>query len=83
MLVELYRFCHDSQLFVGGTSRQTWIDLCQKAHTDPHELTNKHLDKLLKLILGASAVDAKVRGHQLWTELDFHLTRFPVRLCGC
>ncbi|KAF5374683.1 hypothetical protein D9615_008940 [Tricholomella constricta] len=42
-----------------GNSRQTWIDLCQKARTDPHDLTTKHLDKLLKLILGASAVDAK------------------------
>ncbi|KAF5368138.1 hypothetical protein D9615_010210 [Tricholomella constricta] len=42
-----------------GNSRQTWIDLCQKARTDPHDLTTKHLDKLFKLILGASAVDAK------------------------
>ncbi|KAG6844943.1 hypothetical protein H0H87_002276 [Tephrocybe sp. NHM501043] len=42
-----------------GNSRQTWIDLCQRARTDPHDLTIAHLDELLKLILGGSAVDAK------------------------
>ncbi|RDB20660.1 eIF-2-alpha kinase activator gcn1 [Hypsizygus marmoreus] len=44
-----------------GNSRQTWIDLCQKARTDPRELTNTHLNRLLKLILAASAVDPKYR----------------------
>ncbi|KAG5642517.1 hypothetical protein DXG03_002618 [Asterophora parasitica] len=44
---------------VCGKSRQTWIDLSQKARTDPHDLATKHLDKLLKLILESSAVDAK------------------------
>jgi hypothetical protein len=49
----------------GGTSRQTWIDLCQKARTDPCDLTNKHLDKLFKLILGTSTVDPKVSSLKL------------------
>ncbi|KAG6864935.1 hypothetical protein C0991_006286 [Blastosporella zonata] len=39
-------------------SRQTWIDLCQRARADPHDLTTKHLDKLLKLILSGSAADS-------------------------
>ncbi|KAG5725284.1 Translational activator gcn1 [Termitomyces sp. T112] len=42
-----------------GNSRQTWIDLCQRAHTDPHEVITKHLDKLLDLILSGSTADAK------------------------
>ncbi|KAG6873014.1 hypothetical protein C0995_003975 [Termitomyces sp. Mi166 len=42
-----------------GDSRQTWIDLCQRARTDPHELITNHLDKLFDFILGGSAVDAK------------------------
>ncbi|KAG5638049.1 hypothetical protein H0H81_002083 [Sphagnurus paluster] len=42
---------------VCANSRQTWIDLCQKARTDPYELTNKNLDKLLRLILEASVTD--------------------------
>jgi len=53
----------------GGTSRQTWIDLCQKARTDPHDLTNRHLDKLFKLILGASTVDSKVSRSRLVVHL--------------
>ncbi|KAG6884723.1 hypothetical protein C0993_008704 [Termitomyces sp. T159_Od127] len=42
-----------------GNSRQTWIDLCQRARLDPHELITNHLDKLFNLILTGSAVDAK------------------------
>lgn len=44
----------------GGNSRQTWIDLCQKARADPRDLINGNLDKLFKLVLEASTVDAKV-----------------------
>lgn len=57
IIVELIIIGHHH--LVCGTSRQTWIDLCQKARTDPHDLTNKHLDNLFKLILGASSVDPK------------------------
>ncbi|KAF8057458.1 armadillo-type protein [Lyophyllum atratum] len=57
MIVELIILGHHH--LVCGNSRQTWIDLCQRARADPYDLTNKHLDKLLKLILGASTVDAK------------------------
>ncbi|KAF8230285.1 hypothetical protein L208DRAFT_1476624 [Tricholoma matsutake] len=42
-----------------------WIDLCQKAWTDPHDLMNKHLDNLFMLILGASSVDPKVHSLEL------------------
>ncbi|TFK45118.1 armadillo-type protein [Crucibulum laeve] len=42
-----------------GNSRTTWIDLCQKAGTDPRQLTNGHLDKLFKLILAASIMNSK------------------------
>lgn len=50
--------CPLSELrFTGGSLRQTWIDLCQKASVDPRQLTNKRLDDMLKLVLAASAMD--------------------------
>ncbi|KAJ3745026.1 armadillo-type protein [Lentinula detonsa] len=42
---------------VCGSSHQTWIDLCQKAGTDPKEVVEKHLDRLLQLVLDASLSD--------------------------
>ncbi|KAG6896538.1 hypothetical protein C0992_007574 [Termitomyces sp. T32_za158] len=44
---------------ISGNSRQTWIDLCQRARLDPHELVTNHWDKLFDLILTGSAADAK------------------------
>ena len=49
--------CPLSELsFTGGSLRQTWIDLCQKASIDPREFTNKKLDDVLKLVLAASTM---------------------------
>ncbi|KAK0468862.1 armadillo-type protein [Armillaria novae-zelandiae] len=31
-------------------ARQTWIDLCQKAGTDPHDLVSRHIDRLVDLV---------------------------------
>ncbi|KAG7440398.1 ARM repeat-containing protein [Guyanagaster necrorhizus] len=31
-------------------ARQTWIDLCQRAGTDPHDIVNSHVDRLLYLV---------------------------------
>lgn len=47
-------------IWIGGPMRQTWIDICQRANTDPKELIEKHIDKLFKLVLESAAVDAKV-----------------------
>lgn len=44
----------------GGPSRQTWIDLCQKAWADPHDLVTKNLDKLFELIHAASVATSRV-----------------------
>ncbi|KAF8627766.1 hypothetical protein AX17_006131 [Amanita inopinata Kibby_2008] len=44
---------------VCGDLRQTWIDLCQKAGTDPRRLVGRKLETLLKLILSASTIDSK------------------------
>ncbi|KAJ3807969.1 armadillo-type protein [Lentinula aff. lateritia] len=44
---------------VRGSSHQTWIDLCQKANIDPREVIEKHLARLLKLVLDASLSDPK------------------------
>lgn len=47
-------------LRVAGPLRQTWIDICQKANIDPKALIEKHVDKLLKLVLESTTVEAKV-----------------------
>ncbi|KAG6810659.1 hypothetical protein H0H92_010871 [Tricholoma furcatifolium] len=57
MVVEAILLSHHQ--LICGNSRQTWIDLCQRAGVDPHDLTNRHLDTLFKLILAGSAADAK------------------------
>ncbi|KAG7093730.1 hypothetical protein E1B28_007382 [Marasmius oreades] len=43
---------------VCGDSRQTWIDISQKASCDPRELVERNLDKLIQLILDSSSPDA-------------------------
>jgi len=43
-----------------GPTRQTWIDMCHKAAIDPKELIEKHIDKLLRLVLHSTTMDAKV-----------------------
>jgi len=45
---------------LGGSDRQTWIDVCQKATVDPGAIVDKHLDRLLKLVLDASAAKSQV-----------------------
>ncbi|KAG6915850.1 hypothetical protein DXG01_009609 [Tephrocybe rancida] len=57
MIVEAVLLGHHH--LICGNSRQTWIDLCQRARVDPHDLTIKHMDKLLKHILSGSSPDAK------------------------
>jgi hypothetical protein len=51
---------HAPYIPLGGTSRQTWIDLCQKTGADPRELTERHIDRLITLVLEASTIDAIV-----------------------
>lgn len=55
-----YRKCSNSYS-LDPPSKQTWIDVCQKALCDPRDLVSKQEDELLKLVLAASAVDTKVR----------------------
>jgi hypothetical protein len=47
-------------LLAGGASRQTWIELCQKARLDPHDLVSRNLDKLFRIILVASAAEVSM-----------------------
>ena len=49
-----------SLLCTGGPDRQTWIDICQRARVDPHELVTNRLDKLIDLVLDASLTQGKV-----------------------
>lgn len=44
----------------GGNSMQTWIELCQKARADPHNLVTKNIEKLFDLIIKASNQNPKV-----------------------
>jgi hypothetical protein len=65
-----------------GPMGQTWIDICQKAKTDPRELVEKYVDKLLKLVLQSTTVNAKVRSHHYFAilqTLKLIVARFPRR----
>ncbi|KAN0130768.1 ARM repeat-containing protein [Lactarius tabidus] len=37
-----------------GNTRQVWIELCQKAHLDPHAVTENQLDNLLNAVITLS-----------------------------
>jgi len=56
--------------YSAGPTRQTWIDICQKAAIDPKELIEKHIDKLLQLVLHSTTMDAdaKVSGPLLTSD---------------
>jgi len=54
---------------LAGPTRQTWIDICQKAAIDPKELIEKHIDKLLQLALQSATGSVKV-AIPLLTRLD-------------
>ncbi|KAF9496394.1 ARM repeat-containing protein [Pleurotus eryngii] len=41
-------------------SRQIWVELCQKANVDPFKLVNGNVDRLMKNILAASTIPAKL-----------------------
>ncbi|KAI0628364.1 ARM repeat-containing protein [Trametes polyzona] len=42
-----------------GNLRPVWIELCQKARVDPHELVSAHVDALLEKVLRAIDVNSK------------------------
>ncbi|KAH9925947.1 ARM repeat-containing protein [Epithele typhae] len=42
-----------------GKIRQVWIELCQKARVDPHELVTAHADAILEKVYSAMEVDSK------------------------
>lgn len=56
----IFTRCTFLTYFSGGPSRQTWIDLCQKASLDPLNLIVKHLGKLVDLIVSGTNADPKV-----------------------
>lgn len=41
-------------IILGGNSRQVWIELCRKAHLDPHAVTENQLDNLLNAVITLS-----------------------------
>lgn len=44
----------------GTPSKQVWIDMCLRAKTDVHDLVDRKLEKIFKLIVDASNGDDKV-----------------------
>ncbi|KAF9561868.1 ARM repeat-containing protein [Agrocybe pediades] len=56
-VVELIVLAHHH--LICGSDRQLWVDLCQKARSDPREIVDKHLEKLMKLILDATVATSK------------------------
>lgn len=42
-----------SSYSIGRHGRQTWIDMCQRARVDPHDLVCKHLNVILQNVFDA------------------------------
>ncbi|KAI0757516.1 ARM repeat-containing protein [Daedaleopsis nitida] len=42
-----------------GNARQVWIELCQKAKVDPHELVTAHADAILGKVFSSIDIDAR------------------------
>ncbi|KAH7908270.1 armadillo-type protein [Hygrophoropsis aurantiaca] len=57
LLVKLIVLSHHST--ISGSSRLLWIDLCQKAKVDPHDLVQRNAPGIFKEVLSASVIDAK------------------------
>ncbi|KAG1774599.1 armadillo-type protein [Suillus placidus] len=56
-LVDLIVLAHHSA--VCPPSRMLWIELCQKAGVDPHNLISRRVDQAMSSILTASMIDSK------------------------
>ncbi|KAG1762385.1 armadillo-type protein [Suillus occidentalis] len=56
-LVDLIVLAHHS--VVCPPSRMLWIELCQKAGVDPHNLVSRRVDQAMSSILTASTIDSK------------------------
>ena len=46
---------------IAGTLRPLWIELCQKAHIDPHELVTSHVDAVLEKVFSVNDDRTKVK----------------------
>ncbi|KAF9234000.1 armadillo-type protein [Melanogaster broomeanus] len=57
LLVDLVVLAHHPMICV--PSRLLWIELCQRAGADPHDLVSSNMDLAMKNVLEASTVDAK------------------------
>jgi len=55
---------------VGGTSRQLWIELCQKSRVDPHELVTERLDEILRETLNVA--DAQLKSDEDYASASYH-----------
>ncbi|KIK38679.1 hypothetical protein CY34DRAFT_809070, partial [Suillus luteus UH-Slu-Lm8-n1] len=56
-LVDFIVLAHHS--VVCSPSRMLWIELCQKAGVDPHNLVSRRVDQAMSSILTASTIDSK------------------------
>ncbi|EMD33195.1 hypothetical protein CERSUDRAFT_142825 [Gelatoporia subvermispora B] len=57
LMIKFVILAHHSA--VCGKSRQTWIELCQKAGVDPHDLVYQYLDDLLANVMDVLDVEGK------------------------
>ena len=48
------------QYAIGPSSRLLWIELCQKAGVDPHDLVSRRVDQAMTSLLTTSTLDPKV-----------------------
>ncbi|KAI0710312.1 ARM repeat-containing protein [Cerioporus squamosus] len=52
-----------------GNIRPVWIELCQKAKVDPHDLVSAHADAILEKVF--SAIDVQSKSHAGFSEAGF------------
>ncbi|KAI5995298.1 armadillo-type protein [Pisolithus orientalis] len=45
---------------ISPPSHSLWIEMCQKAGRDPHDLVQRHIDSIMMTVLEASMVDPKL-----------------------
>ncbi|KAH9485783.1 eIF-2-alpha kinase activator gcn1 [Psilocybe cubensis] len=57
VVVELIILAHHN--LICASDGQTWVDICQKAGVDPREVVDKHLDKVMRLLLDATTATSK------------------------
>ncbi|KAI6101038.1 armadillo-type protein [Pisolithus croceorrhizus] len=58
---------------ISPASHSLWIEMCQKAGRNPHDLVQKHIDSIVTTVLEASMVDPRDASYRTVSTLAFVL----------